>query len=275
MEKIVSLVEKTFAATKPLPLAQRFAFSRCHIVPENMPLVYVQDVANADNVNSSIEFYLQTGDPRNRRLRAQLALFQQISSEPAFDQLRTKEQLGYIVFTGIRKQTGVYGYRLIIQSEKDPAFLESRIESFLALMESKLKDLTELEFMNHKTALITKMLEKKKNLAQESYRIWNHIHSGYFDFEQHLLDAETVGTLALEDAVSFYVTYIKAGAASRRKLSVHVKSQLATLCAEGEEILKANRVVIKDGIHGLKGELALGPSSTPVEPLHNFILPKF
>lgn len=42
-----------------------------------------------------------------------------------------QEQLGYIVFSGIRKVNGANGIRIIVQSSKHPSFVEDRIESFL------------------------------------------------------------------------------------------------------------------------------------------------
>ncbi|XP_026685109.1 insulin-degrading enzyme, partial [Diaphorina citri] len=63
-----------------------------------------------------------------------LELFVQIIHEPCFNILRTKEQLGYIVVSGIRKSSGVQGLRIIVQSDKHPLFVDSRIEAFLAQM---------------------------------------------------------------------------------------------------------------------------------------------
>lgn len=64
-----------------------------------------------------------------------LELFTQIISEPCFNILRTKEQLGYIVFSGIRRNNGVQGVRIIIQSNKHPQFVEDKIDEFLYSME--------------------------------------------------------------------------------------------------------------------------------------------
>ena len=45
--------------------------------------------------------------------------------EPAFDTLRTKEQLGYIVFSSVHSAHCVQGIRLIVQSiVADPVYLE-------------------------------------------------------------------------------------------------------------------------------------------------------
>lgn len=43
-----------------------------------------------------------------------------------------QEQLGYIVFSGMRKVNGANGIRIIVQSTKHPSFVEDRIEHFLA-----------------------------------------------------------------------------------------------------------------------------------------------
>ena len=47
-----------------------------------------------------------------------LELATQILKEPCFNVLRTQEQLGYIVFSGVRRAHGVQGLRFIVQSEK-------------------------------------------------------------------------------------------------------------------------------------------------------------
>lgn len=71
-------------------------------------------------------------DVKAFRLRAYLTLLGNMIHEPAFDQLRTKEQLGYIVWGGLRCFIGSLGIRIIIQSERDTVYLENRIESFLS-----------------------------------------------------------------------------------------------------------------------------------------------
>ena len=64
-----------------------------------------------------------------------LELFAQIISEPCFTVLRTTEQLGYIVFSGIRRTNGAQGLRIIVQSDKHPQYVEERIETFMESMQ--------------------------------------------------------------------------------------------------------------------------------------------
>jgi insulysin len=111
-----------------------------------------------------------------------------MTHEPAFDQLRTKEQLGYVVFTGARPTSTTIGFRFIIQSEKTPQYLESRIDSFLSTWAETLEQMSDAEFEGHKRSLVTKRLEKLKNLDQESGRLWSYIDSEYLDFELSKFD---------------------------------------------------------------------------------------
>lgn len=45
-----------------------------------------------------------------------------------------QEQLGYIVWCGIRRANGTQGLRIIIQGDQHPQYLDSRIEAFLHKM---------------------------------------------------------------------------------------------------------------------------------------------
>ncbi len=134
-------------------------------------------------MNHAIEYILHVGDRANRALRARNMLLDQMLHEPAFDQLRTKEQLGYAVFAGGKTSYTTIAFRFIIQSEKNPKFLDSRIEAFLLSYADTLANMSSTDFESHKRSLIVKRLEKPKNLMQESSRLWNQIHAEYYDFD--------------------------------------------------------------------------------------------
>lgn len=75
-------------------------------------------------------------------------------------------------------------YRILIQSERSAAYLESRIEKFLEGYKATLDTMTEQDFQRHVTSLINKKLEKVKNLNQESMRYWAHMGDEFYDFHQ-------------------------------------------------------------------------------------------
>ena len=70
---------------------------------------------------------------QSTRDNAIVELFCQVINESSFNVLRTQEQLGYKVASGVRNFRGSKGVRLIVQSDKSPAFLDERIENFLRI----------------------------------------------------------------------------------------------------------------------------------------------
>ncbi|KAG0239287.1 Metalloenzyme, LuxS/M16 peptidase-like protein [Mortierella sp. GBAus27b] len=199
---------------------------RSHLFPENFKAVYKLEVPDINNVNSGIEYYLQIADATSKESRARIQILAQIVNEPCFNQLRTKEQLGYLVFSGVRKQTGAVGLRFILQSERDPVHLESRIEDFLeSRMKAYLDEMTGDEYDKQVNSLIQKKLEKDKNLRQETYRYWGQIVSGYYDFEEIKDEVEEMRRTSLDMMRDFFRNSILPSSAGSRKLSVHLTSQ--------------------------------------------------
>lgn len=224
--RMTDLVEKLLQS-RPLPPSQ-WNVRRNMIIPRGSNYVYERTLKDPANVNHCIEYYLFVGSSMDHVLRAKLLLFAQMTDEPAFDQLRSKEQLGYVVWSGARYSAPTIGYRVIIQSERTAKYLESRIDAFLSDFGNKLLEMSDQEFEGHKRSVIKKRLETLKNLSSEASRFWTHIGSGYFDFVQNEVDAATVRTLTKLDAIQFFKQYIDPQSLTRRKLSVHLIAQNGT-----------------------------------------------
>ena len=146
--------------------------------------IWTIPVPNPNEPNSSLTYYTHLGSRNDLRLRVVGSLLVQILSEPAFNVLRTQEQLGYIVSCS---QWGLpgdvhFGIRILVQSERHPTYLEERVEAFLDFMKSKLENMPESEFSEQKTGLERKWKEAAKNLVEETNRYWAQIESGVFDF---------------------------------------------------------------------------------------------
>jgi insulysin len=180
--RLTDLVERTLKPRK-LP-ANQIPVRRNLMWPSGCNFIYEKQLKDPANVNHCIEYSLYAGDRSDVELRAQLMLLGQMTDEPCFNQLRTIEQLGYVVFSGQSMLDTWGGYRILIQSERDCRYLEGRIENFLTTFEKTLQDMSADEFEGHKRAMITKRLAKLKNLAQEDGRFWNHIYSDSYDFLQ-------------------------------------------------------------------------------------------
>ena len=120
-------------------------------------------------------------------------------------QLRTKEQLGYIVHSALWELNALAGLRIIVQSERTAEYLEERIEALWSSFRSTLLEMDDSDFDKEKESLASKLEEKPKSLAGEyvldldglrnlekmlntsldrSSRYWGEVESGEFDFGQ-------------------------------------------------------------------------------------------
>ncbi|MCJ1304923.1 Insulinase (Peptidase M16) [Hypocenomyce scalaris] len=246
--RITDLIESTLKA-RALPQSQ-WQVRRNLILPEGSNYTYERTLGDPANVNHCIEYYLYVGSIADHPLRAKLLLLGQMTDEPGFDQLRTKEQLGYIVFTGARMAATTMGYRVIIQSEHPTSYLEQRINAFLAFFSESLAAMSDEEFESHKQSLINKRLEKLKNLEQESTRFWNHISGEYFDFLQLEKDVAYLRPLTKNDLVEFFEHYIHPTSPARAKLSIHMIAQSSPKAVGGN----ISSVEQKEKVVGLVGK---------------------
>lgn len=188
-----------------------------------------------DNPNCSLEVFYPTGTLENVRLRTCTALFVQIFNEPFFDTLRTGEQLGYIVTHGLREKGVLSGVRFLIQSERDPLYLDSRIQSFINDHVSQtLAKMTENDFKIHCTALKQELTQKEKTLRGESKKHWDAILSGSNDFQRPWIDADQLDSLEIKDLSQFYSNFLTKGGAETCKISVHIWSRKAISDFDGD-----------------------------------------
>ena len=93
---------------------------------------------------------------------ATLAFLHHLIREPAFNQLRTEEQLGYIVHTSIKTSgDNIKGMLFLIQSDSfDPIHVESRVEEFLASFRQRIVSMTVEDFQENVDAVVASFLEK-------------------------------------------------------------------------------------------------------------------
>lgn len=190
--------------------------------------IYQLDRYNEIHPTNSVMAYYQIGalTPENIRTTAINDLFCQIFEEPFFNEMRTKEQLGYIVSGGHRKMLDTYGMRVIVQSDKNPSFVSSRIDVFLnEFMKKHLKEMSFEEFERFKKALIALKLEKPKKLYDKTRILWREISSRAYLFNREQLEAEQVAQLSKDDVLSYYTRFIVREAPELRQLVVNVESR--------------------------------------------------
>ncbi|XP_025906967.1 insulin-degrading enzyme [Nothoprocta perdicaria] len=140
------------------------------------------------------------------------------------------QKTGYIVFSGPRRANGIQGLRFIIQSEKPPHYLESRVEAFLKTMEKCIEDMTEEAFQKHIQALAIRRLDKPKKLSAECAKYWGEIISQQYNFDRDNIEVAYLKTLTKDDIIQFYKVLLAIDAPRRHKVSVHVLAREMDSC---------------------------------------------
>jgi secreted Zn-dependent insulinase-like peptidase len=255
----------------PLNLSQLPA-PRLLQLPENVevvlrlhPSLYTPEqlsLFNADEPNSAVEVSLQAElDARPQTLIVELLCH--ILANPAFEQLRTKEQLGYIVQLGMRHDLGVVGLRVIAQSSYDPVHLDERIEAFLGTVPTLLAELSDEAFGNHKEALITAKKEAPKTLRDESGVYWHEIATSTYDFHRDAKDVQECEKLTKQMLLDYWHRMFDAKTSTcRRKLSAQMYAgslELPPRLASGVGGRKVHYVDGFDAVCEYKRSLAAFP----------------
>ncbi|KAJ1335357.1 insulysin [Microdochium nivale] len=276
--KLTDLIE-TILKPRVLP-KEEWPIARSLIIPPGSNYLYSKTLKDPANVNHCIEYYLHIGPKGDRGIRAKTQLLDQILHEPAFDQLRTKEQLGYIVFTGVCPGATTYGFRVIIQSEKKPEYLESRVDLFLAAQGAALEKMSDADFESHKRSVVNKRLEKLKNLDQETGRHWAQIANEYYDFAASQEDAARVTQLTKDDMIHFYRTFITPTSAERAKLAIHLIAQGVSADATPAEApstadetpvpSNGKDIVVIENVRDYKASLVVSAGARPTQQLSEF-----
>ncbi|KAK6945293.1 Peptidase M16, N-terminal [Dillenia turbinata] len=225
-ESMVQHIEDVFfkgpqCICQPLLLSQHMT-NRTVKLDFGLDYVYSVEGSNPSDENSALVHYIQVHRD-DFMLNVKLQLFALVAKQPAFHQLRSVEQLGYITVLMQRNDVGIRGVQVIIQSAvKGPGHCDSRVEAFLKLFETKLYVMTEDEFKSNVNALIDMKLEKHKNLKEESRFYWREICDGTLKFDRRESEVAALRQLTQQDLIDFFNQYIKVGAPQKRSLSVRV-----------------------------------------------------
>jgi insulysin len=118
------------------------------------------------------------------RTKLVVGLLHQILQTPVFNQLRTKEQLGYTVEAKAAEVDGLEALTFLVVSLKSPQYLNQRIEAFLRKAKTILGSMTEKQFRTEKYGFSTKRFEPPRSLKQKAEKQWEAIMAGDYEFDQ-------------------------------------------------------------------------------------------
>uniref|UniRef100_A0A0D9Z6Z8 Peptidase M16 N-terminal domain-containing protein n=1 Tax=Oryza glumipatula TaxID=40148 RepID=A0A0D9Z6Z8_9ORYZ len=244
----ISKIFQNTLSAQTLPDEARHG-ERVLCIPDDTNFVRSVRVKNELEENSVVEVYFPVEQDIGKdatKLRAITDLFSNIIEEPCFDQLRTKEQLGYTVDSSPRMTYRVLAYCFRVMSSKySPVYLQSRIDSFIDGVSALLDGLDEETFEHHRSGLIADKLEKDPSLSYQTGDYWSQIVDKRYMFDMSKLEAEELRTVRKEDVISWYNTYIKPSSPKRRRLAIHVYGCNSDI-AEAAKLKEQSWITIDD-----------------------------
>ncbi|KAJ2858287.1 metalloprotease [Coemansia erecta] len=192
---------------KPLPPLQR-----------DEPLVHEFDtghftltpsVPDKDCKDNAIVCQIQCNIGFDRVQNCIRFLLSKILYEPFFDQLRTKEQLGYIVSArGKRLGQAKTKISFEIQSSFNPAYLSLRINHFLRSFRQVLVEYEDDRLYRTIESIVEAWKENHKSIADEARAHWSHILDGDYTFNYNRDNVDIMSKLTKKDLIEFWDKYI-------------------------------------------------------------------
>jgi insulysin len=129
-----------------------------------------------------------------------------LTSQPFYDKLRTKEQLGYLVNFGIKMVGDKVYFSQKIQSEFDVNTIIKKINSFNKTFFDEIKNMSTKDWNNWKNILKEELnisLDIKKTSVRH-YNYINEIISGDNDFNKNKNVLEILNDIKLNDVIKYY-----------------------------------------------------------------------
>lgn len=168
-----------------------------------------------DQEDSAVVLYHQCEDTNPRSI-ALYSLANHLMSATFFHEIRTKQQLGYMVGTGNLPLNRHPGIVLYVQSPNAaPADLVSSIDEFLNAFYMVLLELNDYQWHSSKRGLWNQISTPDTTLRSRAQRMWVAIGNKDYEFNQREKVLEELKELDRSDMIRFVVNELKPRTANR------------------------------------------------------------
>ena len=137
-----------------------------------------------------------------------LKIIHSFLQEKFYDQLRTKESLGYIVTLLMTESTGAYCLLGLVQSNsKTPEFSAKRIRKFFKDSFELVKNISDDDFKLHVNSRLVLESKKDENLKDNVTSNWSEINEDRYKFDKKEKNCEILNNCNKEELIKFYEKY--------------------------------------------------------------------
>lgn len=160
---------------------------------------------NPSNNNAATQIVFQCLD-ESEKAHVLVELLNSVISEPFFEDLRTKQQLGYIVSTGVKAIGNTRTLSFVVQSNVASASkLTDAAWKFIQEVRSTyLEPLNDGDIGVYVKGLVDAKTEPDKRLSIEVTRNWSEISSGRLQFNRLQAEAAAALNLSKDDLLQYW-----------------------------------------------------------------------
>jgi secreted Zn-dependent insulinase-like peptidase len=157
-----------------------------------LPAEETQVTLDVRHPDTGYTLYMQ-GENTGFAERARFRLLAQIISSPFYEDIRTTRQLGYIVYATPFEILETPALGFVVQSPKaTQAQIDQAVREFSAQFEARLASMDQASLNREKQAVISKLLERDRQLGDISERYWREIDRAATNFDSRERLAEAV-----------------------------------------------------------------------------------
>ena len=166
--------------------------------------IYTFDHPNPKEINSSICSFYQCGhlDDKDRMI---LEVLEQFLKTKFFDELRTKQGIGYVVVQSLREYKTNQGIAFLVQSNtKEPEYISQKIREFVSESLKKVTEISDEEFKANVNGVLVEQKKKDINLVEETTRHYLEIIRHLYRFDSKEKNCVILENLKKEEFIEFY-----------------------------------------------------------------------
>ncbi|KAJ2826153.1 metalloprotease [Coemansia erecta] len=195
-------------------------------------------------------------------------LLARIIESPFFDELRTREQLGYMVMASKTSfDTGRLMLLFNAQSEVNPAYLTQRINKFIRDTRQHIVGYSAQDFDTLVQSQIALKAAKLKSIEEEAEGFWQRIASGAYDFDYIAQEIAQLNALDKGDLLKYWDMYVNPDTAvDYTRIDSQLWSTKIAYPEDNELAAYPESVIALFGCLDSEGLIGVG-----IEELHKFV----
>lgn len=216
------LIYNPFPETKRVVIGQKIeSFYVTHTEEIFKNSLYEFRTYNED-ANSAYHCMLQMTDMTAKR-QATLSLLGNLIDSPCNEEIRTKQQVGYLIHSAARTGSITGSLEFMFQSDKyGPFQMDLILEKFLVDYFEELKSYTKGRLIKAKKGIAAPILKPATHISRESDYWAGFVVGCSYDFDSDHKFVDELWKVTLDDILEMYKSFVLPKSEERRKLVVGV-----------------------------------------------------